>query len=122
MTGRRPIVADPAAPQLFHVAPAFVPALPGDTIDEAFTNFHNANPWVYTALVQLARDLIRRGHRRIGIGMLFEVLRWQWSLGTADPASDYKLNNNYRSRYARLIMTQEADLMDVFETRTLTAP
>ena len=30
---------------------------------------------------------------------------------------DFKLNNNYVSRYARLIMAQEADLEGVFETR-----
>lgn len=110
-------------PRLFPIAsPAFVPAGLGATIEEAFENFHTANPWVYRALVELARDLVRRGHRHIGIGMLFEVLRWQWWIGTTDDASDFKLNNNYRSRYARLIMRQEEDLADVFETRVLTAP
>lgn len=108
-------------PRLFDVAPVFVAAAPADTIEEAFLNFHQANPWVYRALVQLARDMVRRGRRRIGIGMLFEVLRWQWTLGTVDPASDFKLNNNYRSRYARLIMATEHDLGDVFETRVLTS-
>lgn len=106
---------------LFDTPPAFTPHLRGVTIDEAFTAFHAANPWVYTALVRLARSLHDRGHNRVGIGMLFEVLRWNWSLHTIDPTSDYKLNNNLRSRYARLIAEQEADLADVFELRKLTA-
>lgn len=91
------------------------------TIDEAFRLFHAANPWVYDALVRLARDMHERGRRRLGIGMLFEVLRWQWFRGTLDPSSDFKLNNNYRSRYARMIATYEPDLADIFEMRRLTA-
>lgn len=93
--------------------------LPPEVAAQRFENFHAANPHVYTALVALARRLKNRGHQRIGMGMLFEVLRWQWMMGTDDPHSEYRLNNNYRSRYARLIMQQEPDLADVFETRRL---
>ena len=89
------------------------------TIEGAFDDFHSANQWVYDALVSMARDMVARGHRRIGIGMLFEVLRWHWLRGTE--GDEFKLNNNYRSRYARLIMDTEPDLCDVFETRELRA-
>lgn len=89
------------------------------SIAEAFMEFHRANPWVYDALVELARDLVRRGRRRIGIGMLFEVLRWHYQRATDDPSSDFRLNNNYRSRYARLIMATEPDLSRAFHTRRL---
>ena len=41
---------------------------------------------------------------------------------TTDEHSGFKLNNNYRSRYARLIMEQEADLEGVFQIRELTTP
>lgn len=92
------------------------------SIAEAFDRFHQANPWVYTELVRLARDLHTRGRKHIGIGMLFEVLRWNWQRTTTDPNSDFKLNNNYRSRYARLIMDTEPDLTNTFETRELKAP
>ena len=89
-----------------------------DGPERRFQTFHTENPQVYRALVALARKAVRRGHRRIGIGMLYEVLRWQTMLATTDP--DFKLNNNYRSRYARLIMAQEPDLAGVFELRELT--
>ena len=92
------------------------------TIAERFDAFHDANPWVYDALVGLARDLVNRGRRRIGIGMLYEVLRWQYYRATTDEASDFKLSNDYRSRYARLIMDNESDLAGVFELRELTSP
>lgn len=93
----------------------------GQTIAEAFAEFHRANPWVYDTLVELARDLVNRGRKRVGIGMLFEVLRWHYQRNTTDPAADFKLNNNYRSRYARLIMAAEPDLRRAFETRRLRA-
>lgn len=89
------------------------------SIQESFSEFHEANPWVYRDLVKLARDLKNRGRKKIGIGMLFEVLRWNWQMTTADPNSDFKLNNNYRSRYSRMIMTQERDLEGIFDVREL---
>ena len=53
--------------------------------------------------------------------MLFEVLRWEWIIrGLPDTAEEFKLNNNYTSRYARLIMESEPGLEGVFETRRLT--
>jgi hypothetical protein len=90
-------------------------------IEEAFWRFHELNPHVYARLVQLARDLKARGRRRIGIGMLFEVLRWH-HLSTVGDADGFKLNNNYRALYARLIMHREPDLAGVFHTRELTSP
>jgi hypothetical protein len=103
-------------------APEFAPVVDrGLTIEEAFEAFHAANPWVYDALVRLARDLSRRGRHVMGIGMLFEVLRWHWYRTTDDPHSEFKLNNNYRSRYARLIMRRERDLDGIFNLRELRA-
>ncbi len=89
----------------------------GDVIDLAFHYFHQANPVVYRKLVFMARELRGKGHKTIGIGMLFEVLRWQHALETTDAV--FKLNNNHRSRYARLIMSQEHDLCDIFTLREL---
>lgn len=86
-------------------------------LERAFVDFHANNPHVYERLVKLARDLVARGHRKLGIGMLYEVVRWMQYMETTD--TDFKLNNNHRSRYARLIMSQEPDLAEVFETREL---
>lgn len=92
----------------------------GSKIEAAFWRFHRENPHVYDELVKLARTWRAKRSERVGIGMLFEVLRWHLTISTAgDP---FRLNNNYRSYYARLIMSQEPDLDGVFETRTLNAP
>lgn len=88
------------------------------SIDEAFAAFHAENPHVYAELKMLALRARRRGASRIGIGMLFEVLRWRRTLRT--DGDDFKLNNNYRSRYARMLNT-EPELAGCFETRELRA-
>jgi hypothetical protein len=90
-------------------------------IDVQFIRFHFDNPDVYRKLVDMARNLKLRGHETVGIGMLFEVIRWQTYMETIDMNSDFKLNNNYRSRYARLIMDQEPYLAGMFNIRELTS-
>ena len=94
-----------------------VPSWP--SLEDRFRLFHAANPHVYTALVTLTRRLVERGRTRVGMKMLFEVLRYEYAMTTDDPTSDYKLNNSYTSRYARLIMDTEPDLAGVYDTRRL---
>jgi len=89
-----------------------------DTIDQAFFAFHHANPDVYRALVKLARQWKAAGHDRCSVNMLFEVLRYDRGLKTAT-TDGLKLNNSYRSRYARIIQANEHDLRGFFETRAL---
>jgi len=87
------------------------------SIDEQFKQFHEANPAVYDALRNLALDMRRRGVQHYGTKGLFEVLRWSYSLQTQ--GDEFLLNNNYTSRYARLLMQQEPELAGFFETREL---
>lgn len=91
------------------------------TIQEDFEEFHRANPWVYDTLVALARDMAAQGHSRIGINMLWEVLRWQYMRRTVDKRSNFKLNDHYPSRYVRLIVGTCPDLADMFVVRELRA-
>ncbi len=89
----------------------------GDSIPERFKRFHAANPHVYDALVNLARRFReRRGESKIGIGMLYEVLRWNYYM-TTESEDDYKLSNDFRACYARLIMQKESDLKGIFQTK-----
>lgn len=89
------------------------------TLDQRFAEFHQANPHVYARLVEMARALKNRGHRRVGIKMLFEVIRWEELIVTDDPSSEFNLNNSYSSRYARLVMAENPDLAGLFETRAI---
>lgn len=93
-------------------------ALLQDPIDQAWLEFHHANPHVYDDLVRLARRWKAAGHDRCAIGMLFELLRWDHGLRT-DTDDGLKLNNDFRSRYSRIIQANEPDLAGFFETRAL---
>jgi len=89
------------------------------TSREKFEAFHRANPDVLTNLEALAEKLIRRGQKHIGIGYLFEILRYETFLVTNDPDSDLKLNNNYRSRYARLLIERHPEWANTISIRNL---
>jgi hypothetical protein len=85
--------------------------------EQKFRQFHAENPQVYRELVRLAYEAKAAGRTKIGIKMLWEVVRWNRFLATTD--RHFKLPNNHHSRYARLIMEQEEDLQDIFHTRGL---
>lgn len=87
------------------------------SLAEQFMDFHRANPHVYRALRILALNLVSTGRKRGSINQLFEVLRYEYALRTH--GDEYKLNNNWRSRYARLLMENEPVLRGWFETRDL---
>jgi hypothetical protein len=92
------------------------------TIQERFEQFHRDNPHVYLELERLTYRWVRRNPgSRLGIGMLFEVMRWRAGMrGTV--GDDYKLNNNFRSRYVRMLLDDHPDLEGLFELRELKAP
>src|SRR5512137_2981613 len=89
------------------------------TIDERFAEFHRNNPHVYDELVAMARRAKGHGYNRSGIGMMWEVLRWNRMFSTNPADRDFKLNDHFRSRYARVIMDNERDLAGFFEVRSL---
>jgi hypothetical protein len=89
------------------------------SIEQNFREFHENNPEVYDELVALARQTKEHGFETYGIRPLVEVLRWHYDIATTDENCYYKINANYNSRYARLIMEQEEDLKEFFRTRAL---
>ncbi|MEU4095513.1 hypothetical protein [Streptomyces sp. NPDC026673] len=92
---------------------------PGQSIQERFEAFNDLNPWVLQQLEALAGDCVAKGFRRVGIGMLFELLRWRY--GEATRGDVFRLNNNFRSRYVRLLIERRPEWAALFETRTLRA-
>jgi hypothetical protein len=97
------------------------PSKKGKTIQEKFEIFNFDNPWVYEGFVSMARKAKERGRNKIGMKLLTEVMRWDYYMHTTDANSDFKLCNNYTSRYSRLIEQQEPDLKGFFTMRELQA-
>ena len=101
-----------------------------DRIQRAFEKFDAENPRVYEILVAMAREYAG-DDVRVGIVHLFEVVRWRRYQELRTTAKllqltiDYRLagrlNNNFRSRYARKIMAENADLAGFFSIRRLGA-
>ncbi len=84
-------------------------------ITRRFWKFHRENPGVYVELVNMAHRLRGRGYGSYGMKSLFEVLRWERAIKTV--GSVFKLNNNYTSLYARLIMSDVPMLGSFFKVR-----
>ena len=115
---------DPELQMTLPILPPIVPIRrkPRMTISEQFEAFHAANPHVYQALREMAFELARGGQKRIGIKMLWEVLRWRGlRSGIARGESDYGLDNRLTSRYARLLAEREPELAPLIEMRELKA-
>lgn len=88
------------------------------TIEYEFIKFHEKNPDVYQKLREYAIEMYYR-QRRVGISLLWERVRWDMMDTKGDK---YKLPNNFRSRYARLLMKQEPELKGFFRTTQLRTP
>ena len=84
-------------------------------LDEKFWAFHNANPQVYLQIEKYAQRAYRHGIRKIGMKMIFELLRWDMLFSTN--SEDYKLNNSYTSRYTRILLEKHPEFSDMFEIR-----
>ena len=88
----------------------------GATLDERFAEFHRLNPWVLQNLEALASAWVAKGLKRLSVNMLFETLRHQSGMTAG---IEFRLDNSYRSRYARLMLERHPEWVDSIETRDL---
>lgn len=102
---------------LFPMAPIIEPhRVVGATLDEQFTAFDTANPWVLQALEALVAEQVARDYKRIGVKALVEVLRWRHGRTYGDR---WKLNNSLTSRFARRLIELHPEWSALIETRAL---
>ena len=83
----------------------------------AFNEFHKANSWVVEELEKIAWEMIKHGHRKLGIKQLVEIFRWETRRQTV--SRDFKINNNYAPHYARMIMSRNPHWGQIFNLRNL---
>ena len=108
------------------LAPRGRPPARPETIEQRFWAFHAAHPEVYVLLERYGRIAHGAGRRRIGIRTLWERMRWDAEVMAQDPAG-FKLNDQYTSRYVRLLLERnrpwrgdpEKGVPPFFETRIL---
>ncbi len=89
------------------------------TLQEKFEEYHVENPHVLSLLVEFTSEIKKSGRKHYGIGAVFERIRWHVDIETDnDP---FKLNNNYRSRYVRLLEREHPEFEGFYRKRTLLA-
>lgn len=88
------------------------------SIEKRFEEFHRLNPHVYEAIVKIALDLKARGFEECGISLIFERLRWIHAIQTR--GDSFRLNNDFRAFYARVVMEAVPELRDFFRVRKQT--
>jgi len=92
---------------------------PRMTINEKFRKFHKENPHVYKNLLHLAIQMQLAGRKKIGMKFLYERLRWEYLLNSKYEHTDFELNNNFTSRYARMVTNNVPYLKELFITKSL---
>lgn len=88
---------------------------PRSPIERRFADFHARNHHILRELERRALALYHRGVTRISIALLWESMRYD-ALVRSD-SRDYRLNNDYRALYARLLIDRNPQLAGVIETR-----
>ena len=68
-----------------------------------FIDFHLDNPRVWVLYHNFAKDMIHRGHKKLSSEMLINRVRWETMIDTTD--KQFKINNNHKPFYARLLLS-----------------
>ena len=107
-------------PSLFGAPPRLIPRKAGKlTLDERFEAWAQDNAHIVDCFLRFAREARDSGRRHFGIGVIAERVRWYTSVESKQ--DDYRINNSYRSRLARLLVERDPSLAGMFEFRKLTS-
>lgn len=79
-----------------------------------FLQYHKRNPHVFHAYLRYTWQLHKAGVQRKSISMITERIRWE----SATRGDDlFKINNDYRAFYARLLMWKVPEFRESFQLR-----
>lgn len=125
------------APNAADMGPLFAAAIryqdppfltnPATELERRFAQFHYANPAVFAEIERKALSLADvEGRTRIGIAEIVEDIRYDVRFMTRPDqypvhgGKGFKLNNNFRAFYARLLIFRHSRLASVIGTRKQT--
>jgi len=77
---------------------------------QKFIEFHKKNPHVLDILENLSNEMYNTGKEKYGFQTIYAVLRWRHDLSTS--GDKFKLNDLYRSLYARTLMFKHPKFKD----------
>ena len=82
---------------------------------ERFSVFHSENPGVYEEFKKLAFDMKYAGKKKYSAQALVYVLRWNKDVSTKGDV--FKINNDFTSIYARMMMSDYPVMEGFFSIR-----
>jgi len=86
-------------------------------LDLAFAQYHAHNPQIYQLFKQFAFKVKNAGFKKYSARTIFHRIRWHIEVDTkGDP---FKINNNFSSRYARMLIDEFPEFEGFFELRRL---
>lgn len=83
---------------------------------DAFDKYNLEHPDIFKRFVELACAMKIAGRKRYGAMSIIEAMRWEYDI--ANPKGEFKINNNFRSLFARLLAYQDPAFEEFFEFRT----
>ncbi len=92
-------------------------------IDERFKTFIEANPHVFRLFQRFAHHLRAKGHNRYSADAILHRIRWHMNVDVKPTGStdEFKINDHYSSRLARLLIERDPTYEGFFELRELRA-
>ncbi len=90
----------------------------GKSIQEAFVEFHEANPEVYNYFKKYFFHLHdRKGWEQVSAKLIVEHIRWEALMMTKSP--DFKIDNNFTAHYVRLFLSDYPEYDYCFKLRSI---
>lgn len=87
-------------------------------LDLLFAEYHARNPQVYELFKKFSRQVKVAGHKHFGAKAIIERIRWEVAVQTRD-FQGFKVNNNFTSRYVRLLERECPEFVGFFKKRAL---
>ena len=98
----------------------FEPPNRADKIEVAFRKFHAAHREVYVLFQKYARELTAAGRTRFSADAILHRIRFYHAVNPDKEFEGFKINDNFSSRYARLLAEDfPEEFGDFFEFRKL---
>lgn len=90
----------------------------GISIQKSFEAFHAENPIVYKTFLKFTRDVIKAGHKKYSVKQILGRVRWHLKF-EVEGDHDYKINDAFTSRYARMFADDYPEWATFFNYRRL---
>jgi hypothetical protein len=88
------------------------------TIDDRFKDYIIANPRVFTLFCKYAEMVRAKGYHRYSADAIVHRIRWHENFETTR-TDEFKINDHYSSRLARLLIERDPTYEGFFELREL---